>query len=100
MHVGLVVLVKRMSVLINFLLQNTKLVSVLGKNLPKFCWSCLTGLTQVANSDDMRLEIQIGAKKMSGRFKHVDGDSNSPPLLKVMIVFTHVRNTGSGEPLV
>ena len=63
MHVGLVVLVKRMSVLINFLLQNTKLVSVLGKNLPKFCWSCMTGLTQVANSDDMRLEIQIGAKK-------------------------------------
>jgi hypothetical protein len=51
LHVGLMVLVKRMSVLINFLLQNTKLVSVLGKNLPKFCWSCLTGLTQVANSE-------------------------------------------------
>ena len=99
MHVGLVVLVKRMSVLINFLLQNTKLVSVLGKNLPKFGWSCLTGLTQVANSDDMRLDIQIGAKKC-GRVKHVDRDSNSPPLLKVMIVFTHVRNTGSGELLV
>jgi hypothetical protein len=47
----------------------------------------------------MRLDIQIGAKKC-GRVKHVDGDSNSPPLLKVMIVFTHVRNTGSGELLV
>ena len=39
-----------MSVLINFLLQNTNLVSVLSKNLPKFCWSCLTGLTHFANS--------------------------------------------------
>jgi hypothetical protein len=36
LHVGLVVLVKRMSVLINFLLQNTKLVSVLGKICPNF----------------------------------------------------------------
>jgi hypothetical protein len=40
LHVGLVVLVKRMSVLINFLLQNTK----------QFCWSCLTGPTHFANS--------------------------------------------------
>ena len=31
LHMGLVVLVKKMSVLINFLLQNTNLVSVLGK---------------------------------------------------------------------
>ena len=36
LHVGLVVLVKRLSVLINFLLQNTKLVSVLGKICPNF----------------------------------------------------------------
>ena len=50
LHMGLVVLVKKMSVLINFLLQNTNLVSVLSKNLPKFCWSCLTGLTHFAIS--------------------------------------------------
>jgi len=36
LHVGLMVLVKRMSVLINFLLNNTKLVSVLGKICPNF----------------------------------------------------------------
>ena len=34
LHMGLVVLVKKMSVLINFLLQNTNLVSVLGKICP------------------------------------------------------------------
>ena len=33
LHMGLVVLVQKMSVLINFLLQNTNLVSVI-----KFCW--------------------------------------------------------------
>ena len=33
---GLVILVKKMSVLINFLLQNTNLVSVLGKIPPDF----------------------------------------------------------------
>ena len=33
---GLVVLVKKMSVLINFLLQNTNLVSVLSKICPNF----------------------------------------------------------------
>ena len=33
---GLVVLVKKMSALINFLLQNTNLVSVLSKILPNF----------------------------------------------------------------
>ena len=47
MHMGLVVLVKKMSVLINFLLQNTNLVS------------CLTGLTHFANSaviaDDFKM---------------------------------------------
>ena len=36
--------------LINFLLQNTNLVSVLSKICPKFCWSCLTGLTHFTNS--------------------------------------------------
>ena len=36
LHVGLVVLEKRMSVLINFLLQNTNLVSVIGKICPNF----------------------------------------------------------------
>ena len=34
LHMGLVVLVKKMSVLINFLLQNTNLVSVLSKICP------------------------------------------------------------------
>jgi hypothetical protein len=38
LHMGLVVLVKIMSVLINFLLQNANLVSV----LIKLCWSYLT----------------------------------------------------------
>ena len=41
LHMGLVVLVKKMSVFINFLLQNTNLVSVLLQNLPTFCRSCL-----------------------------------------------------------
>ena len=36
LHMGLVVLVKKMSVLINFLLQNTNLVSVLSKICPNF----------------------------------------------------------------
>jgi hypothetical protein len=36
LHMGLVVLVKKMSVLINFLLQNTNLVSVLIKICPNF----------------------------------------------------------------
>ena len=36
LHMGLVVLVKKMSVLINFLLQNTNLVSVLSKICPSF----------------------------------------------------------------
>ena len=36
LHMGLVVLVKKMSVLINFLLQNTILVSVLSKICPNF----------------------------------------------------------------
>jgi hypothetical protein len=36
LHMGLVVLGKKMSVLINFLLQNTKLVSVLSKIGPNF----------------------------------------------------------------
>ena len=36
LHMGLVVLVKKMSVLINFLLQNTNLVSVLSKTCPNF----------------------------------------------------------------
>ena len=47
LHIGLAVLVKKISVLINFLLQNTNLVSVLGKIS---CWSCLTGLMNLANS--------------------------------------------------
>ena len=48
---GLVVLVKKMSVLINFLLQNANLMSVLSNiYLPKFCWSCLTGLRNFVNS--------------------------------------------------
>jgi hypothetical protein len=42
LHVGLVILVKRMSVLVNFLLQNTKLVSVLGQICPNFA-----GLSQL-----------------------------------------------------
>jgi hypothetical protein len=46
-----VVLVKKMFVLINFLLQNTNRVQVLGKIFPrKFCWSCLTGLMNFVNS--------------------------------------------------
>jgi len=45
LHMGLVVLVKIMSVLINFLLQNANLVSV----LIKLCWSYLTGLTILQN---------------------------------------------------
>ena len=36
LHMGLVVLVKKMSVLINFLLQNINLVSVLSKICPSF----------------------------------------------------------------
>jgi hypothetical protein len=36
LHMGLVVLVRKMSVLINFLLQNTNLVSVLSKICPNF----------------------------------------------------------------
>ena len=36
LHMGLVVLLKKMSVLINFLLQNTNLVSVLNKICPNF----------------------------------------------------------------
>ena len=36
LHMGLVVLVKKMSVLINFLLQNTNLVSVPSKICPNF----------------------------------------------------------------
>jgi hypothetical protein len=36
LYMGLVVLVKKMSVLINFLLQNTNLVSVLSKICPNF----------------------------------------------------------------
>jgi hypothetical protein len=44
--VGLVVIMKKMSVLISFLLQYTNLVSVLSK----FCWLCLTGLTNFAKS--------------------------------------------------
>jgi hypothetical protein len=36
LHMGLVVLVKKMSVLINFQLQNTNLVSVLSKICPNF----------------------------------------------------------------
>jgi hypothetical protein len=36
LHMGLVVLVKKMSVLINFLLQNTNFVSVFSKISPKF----------------------------------------------------------------
>ena len=47
LHIGLAVLVKKISVLINFLLQNTNLVSV---HFPKFCWSCLKGLTNLADS--------------------------------------------------
>ena len=41
------------SVLINFLLQNTNLVSV----SPKFCWSCLTELTNFANSGLSFIEL-------------------------------------------
>jgi hypothetical protein len=36
LHMGLVVLLKKMSVFIHFLLQNTKLVSVLNKICPNF----------------------------------------------------------------
>jgi hypothetical protein len=36
LHMGLAVLVKKMSVLINFLLHNTNLVSILGKIYPNF----------------------------------------------------------------
>jgi hypothetical protein len=36
LHMGFVDLVKKMSVLINFLLQNTNLVSVLGRISPNF----------------------------------------------------------------
>ena len=36
LHMGLVVLVKKMTILINFLLQNTNLVSVLSKICPNF----------------------------------------------------------------
>ena len=36
LHIGLVVLVKKMSVLINFPLQNTNLVSFLSKICPNF----------------------------------------------------------------
>jgi hypothetical protein len=49
LNMGLVVLVKKMSVLINFLLQNTYLVSVFSK-ITKFCRSCLTRSTHFANS--------------------------------------------------
>ena len=47
-----------MSVFINSLLQNTNLVSVLSKNLTKFCWSYLTGLTIFVNSGT-NLDIPI-----------------------------------------
>ena len=43
LHMGLVVLVKKMSVLINFLLQNTNLVSVLSKICPIDVWQDRTG---------------------------------------------------------
>ena len=47
---GLVVLVKKMSILINFLLQNANLVSVLSNICHNFAGSCLTGLTNFVNS--------------------------------------------------
>jgi hypothetical protein len=61
----LVVLVKKMSVLINFLLQNTNLVSVLSKILPNFAghvwqdWqiSWTLGLHQGSNLRYNALEV-------------------------------------------
>lgn len=59
LHKGLVVLVKLISDLINFLLQNTKFLSVLGKIMPKLCWSCLTGLTNFVNSQILLCDCKI-----------------------------------------
>jgi len=58
MHLYLVVQVKKMSVLINFLMQNTNLVSVLSK----FCCSCLTGLTNFENSELTNTSTQYATK--------------------------------------
>ena len=41
LHMDLVVLVKKMSVLINFLLQNTNLVSVMSDRTDEFCKLCI-----------------------------------------------------------
>ena len=57
LHMGLVVLVKKMSVLINFLLRNTTTLcpTVLSKIRPNFAGhpKCLTGLTHFVNSENM-----------------------------------------------
>ena len=83
-------------VLINFLMQNTTLVSVLS-NLSKFCWSCLTGLMNFVNSGDglraFSFEFQQPAKLSSTLFaelstfchllslQHIQGRTQSPSLL-------------------